>query len=32
MVVYLAMIADTFVKAVWLWRPFDKGEWMKIKV
>jgi putative MATE family efflux protein len=32
MVVYLAMIADTFVKAVWLWRTFDKGEWMKIKV
>ena len=32
MVVYFAMIADTFVKAIWLWRTFDKGEWMKIKV
>lgn len=30
--VYLAMIADTFVKAVWLWRTFDKGEWQKIRV
>ncbi|CAA6811629.1 MAG: Na+ driven multidrug efflux pump [uncultured Sulfurovum sp.] len=30
--VYLAMISDTFVKAIWLWRTFDKGEWMKIKV
>ena len=30
--VYLAMIFDTFVKAVWLWKTFDKGEWMKIKV
>ncbi len=32
MLVYLAMISDTFVKAVWLWVTFDKGEWMKIKV
>lgn len=32
LVVYLAMIADTFVKAVWLWRVFDKGEWQKIRV
>ncbi|MEA1879915.1 MAG: MATE family efflux transporter [Campylobacterota bacterium] len=32
MFVYLAMISDTFVKAVWLWRTFDRGEWMKIKV
>jgi putative MATE family efflux protein len=32
MVVYFAMISDTFVKAVWLWKTFDKGEWMKIKV
>jgi putative MATE family efflux protein len=32
MVVYFAMISDTFVKAVWLWRTFDKGEWMKVKV
>jgi putative MATE family efflux protein len=32
MFVYLAMITDTFVKAVWLWVTFDKGEWMKIRV
>jgi putative MATE family efflux protein len=32
MVVYFAMISDTFVKAVWLWVTFNKGEWMKIKV
>ncbi|SFV65685.1 Na+ driven multidrug efflux pump [hydrothermal vent metagenome] len=32
MLVYLAMILDTFVKAVWLWITFDKGEWMKVKV
>ena len=30
--VYLAMISDTFVKAIWLWVTFDKGEWQKIKV
>ena len=30
--VYLAMIADTFVKGFLLWRAFDKGEWQKIKV
>ena len=30
--VYLAMISDTFVKAFFLWRAFDKGEWKKIKV
>lgn len=30
--VYLAMISDTFVKAVWLWITFNKGEWKKIKV
>ena len=30
--VYIAMISDTFVKAVWLWLTFQKGEWMKIKV
>jgi len=30
--VYLAMISDTFVKAIWLWKTFDKGEWQKIKV
>lgn len=32
LLVYIAMIADTFVKAIWLWRTFDKGEWQKIKV
>ncbi len=32
MFVYLAMITDTFVKAIWLWVTFKKGEWMKIKV
>jgi len=32
MLVYLAMISDTFVKATWLWLTFNKGEWMKIKV
>ena len=30
--VYLAMISDTFVKAIWLWRRFNSGEWQKIKV
>ena len=30
--VYLAMISDTLVKAIWLWVTFDKGEWQKIKV
>ncbi len=30
--VYLAMISDTFVKAVLLWMAFDKGEWKKIRV
>jgi len=30
--VYLAMILDTFVKAIWLWSTFQKGEWQKIKV
>ena len=30
--VYLAMISDTLVKAIWLWITFDKGEWQKIKV
>jgi len=32
MFVYLAMISDTFVKAIWLWITFDKGGWQKIKV
>lgn len=31
-VVYIAMIADTFVKALWLWITFNKGEWHKIKI
>ena len=30
--VYVAMISDTFTKAFFLWRAFDKGEWKKIKV
>ena len=30
--VYIAMISDTFVKALFLWRTFDKGEWKKIEV
>jgi len=30
--VYLAMISDTFVKAIWLWVTFDKGKWQKIKL
>ena len=30
--VYLAMISDTLIKAIWLWVTFDKGEWQKIKV
>lgn len=30
--VYIAMISDTFVKAIWLWTTFEKGEWKKIKV
>ncbi len=30
--VYVAMISDTFTKALFLWRAFDKGEWKKIKV
>jgi len=30
--VYIAMISDTFVKAIWLWLTFKKGEWQKIKV
>lgn len=32
LLVYLAMISDTFVKAVWLWGTFQKGKWQKIKV
>jgi len=30
--VYLAMISDTFVKAVWLWRTFDRGDWQRVRV
>ena len=30
--VYIAMISDTFVKAFFLWKAFDKGEWARIKV
>ena len=30
--VYIAMISDTFIKALFLWRAFDKGEWKRIKV
>jgi len=32
MFVYFAMISDTLVKAVWLWKTFDKGEWQKIQI
>ncbi len=30
--VYIAMISDTFVKAILLWRAFDGGAWQKIRV
>ncbi len=30
--VYIAMISDTFVKAFFLWRAFEKGEWKRIKI
>ena len=30
--VYFAMIADTFVKAIWLWYTFNKGAWQRVKV
>ncbi len=30
--IYIAMISDTFIKALLLWRAFDRGEWQKIKV
>lgn len=32
LLVYLAMISDTFVKAIWLWSTFNKGKWQKVKV
>ncbi len=30
--VYLAMISDTFVKAIWLWITFERGVWQTRKV
>lgn len=30
--VYLAMISDTTIKAIFLWKEFNKGDWQKIKV
>ena len=30
--VYVAMISDTFVKAFFMWRAFNRGEWKRIKV
>ena len=30
--VYLAMISDTFVKAFFMWRAFNRGAWKRIKV
>ena len=30
--VFLAMIADTFVKAFLYWRVFKKGEWRVLKI
>ena len=30
--VYIAMISDTFIKAFFLWKAFNAGEWQKIKV
>ena len=30
--VYIAMILDTFVKALFLWRAFDDGKWQHLKV
>ena len=30
--VYIAMILDTFTKALLLWRAFNQGEWKKIRV
>jgi putative MATE family efflux protein len=32
LLVYVAMISDTFVKALWLWVTFQRGKWQKIKV
>jgi putative MATE family efflux protein len=30
--VYLAMISDTTIKAILLWRAFNQGDWQKIKI
>jgi putative MATE family efflux protein len=30
--VYLAMITNTFVTAIWFWKVFQKGKWAHIKV
>jgi putative MATE family efflux protein len=30
--VYFAMISDTFVKAIWLWKTFQRDQWQHIKV
>jgi len=32
LLVYMAMISDTFVKALWLWITFKKGAWQTIRV
>jgi len=32
LLVYLAMISDTFIKAIWLWSTFHRGTWQKINV
>ena len=32
LLVYLVMISDTFVKAIWLWAVFKKGKWQQLKV
>lgn len=32
LLVYVAMISDTFVKAIWLWIVFEKGKWQQTKV
>jgi putative MATE family efflux protein len=32
MFVYLAMISDTIIKAIILWRVFNQGKWQKIKI
>jgi putative MATE family efflux protein len=30
--VYIAMISDTTIKAIWLWRVFDSNRWQRIRV